>query len=111
MEYFTAKPFEWGTDFHKSTHNPNALNTLPPKVPGGRAEGGPDRRRNFKNLRLHPKRKHRLRVQRLPRLQQRRLKLRVIRRLRKVLRLQAERRILLIRHTVLPMLRSIQKVP
>ena len=42
MQYLTPNPFRTGYDFHKSTHNPNVLNTLPPKVPGGRAGGHRD---------------------------------------------------------------------
>jgi hypothetical protein len=39
MQYLTPNPFRTGYDFHNSTHNHNALNTLVQKVPGGRAGG------------------------------------------------------------------------
>jgi hypothetical protein len=39
MQYITPNPFRTGYDLHKSTPNQSFLNTLPPKVPGGRGWG------------------------------------------------------------------------
>jgi hypothetical protein len=44
MQYFTPNPFRTGYDFHKSTPNRNALNTLPKKY---RGEGVPAPTENF----------------------------------------------------------------
>jgi hypothetical protein len=57
MQYLTPNPFRTGYDFHKSTHNRNALNTLPPKVPGGRPPNAAKSKNSTISIRIHYHRK------------------------------------------------------